>query len=132
MKIFVFTALILAAGISNASTVYYCSDTTVAGFDPSANGQEIRSYKPGRFKLKVDWRESKMTSPDIYLREDSDCYSSSVILTCVHTIFGVTLTLHGETLRYNRSNIFNMHHSLLETQDSMDDIYVATGSCEEF
>lgn len=131
MKTLAIVLMTLLTSIANASVVYYCSDHTVVGIEPDEDNS-FHSYREKRFKIGVDWNLPSISGTDIYLDTfvPTKCFLDQVghrvDVYCSNSL-GVSMTLNKETLRYNRSFIFNMHGK--EEQDSL---LVATGTCEQF
>ena len=131
MKALALVLMTLMSGITDASVVYYCSDSITVGIEPDEDNR-FQRYKAERFKIGVDWNLPSMNSIGIYLdafiptKCSLDEGENGLNIYCSNSL-GVSMTLNQETLRYNRSFIFNMHG-----EAEQDTLILATGTCEQF
>ena len=131
MKILALVLVSLMTGIANASNVYYCSDQESVGINPKT--LEPSGFTDERFKISVDWQNRSVLSNDIGLGNvwQKTCFlhkgdQVGTNLNCMSEA-GISFSLNRETLKYNRSFIYNTHFA-----NGNDRLTISTGSCEQF
>jgi len=127
LLVLLFSILVLPVSV-NASDVYYCSDDSVTGFDPSENYKPSK-YLPEKFKIMIDFENANVVSEKLYFHSDQQHRKKCLTdyannLYCINDV-GTAFSINKKNLMFHRSEIF------ISTPRS-DDIYIAYGSCEKF
>ena len=118
-------SIILLPLSANASEVYYCLDDGKTGFDVNENFKQSK-FMNGKFKIKIDFDNLKLTSDELYFNTDvrQKCFSNDETLYCMNAV-GTSFSIHKPTLKYLYADIFNI-------KDMINDPRLVHGKCEKF
>ena len=105
--------------------VYYCTDETAIGFEPSENYSQ-KLYHGERFTAKIDFDEPSVIAEKIFLDFDQECFYGygRETVYCISG-FGRAFAIHRDTLKYHSASVFLV-------EKTTDTIAISHGSCEKF
>ena len=125
-KIITLTIFLVICNYSYAvERMYYCSELVSHGYEPRENFA-FKSYKPDRFKAKIDTNNNTFSSKDLsmtYTNCERMISQWSHLMQCA-TSYGSLFVLNTKNFRFAVTHMIGL--------DGKDSIVIGHGRCEEF